>query len=91
MRPAFQLGAVVALKSGSRDKTVVAIIEGGEGYNVAWEDDHGTPHSQYYPAEALELASVQSERKRQGAEAENREARRVMDEAGDAVMRRYFG
>jgi hypothetical protein len=74
----FQLGAVVALKSGSRDKTVVAIIEGGEGYNVAWEDDHGKPHTEYYPAAALELAGAHRERKRLEAEAENREERRVM-------------
>jgi hypothetical protein len=90
VRPTFQLGNVVVLKSGSRDRTVVAVIERGKGYNVAWEDDSGTPHTQYYPAEALELASAQRERQRQEAEAENREARRVMDEAGDAVMRRYF-
>ena len=57
----FQLGAVVVLTSGSKDKTVVAIIEGGKGYNVAWEDDHGTPHTMYYPAEALELASARDE------------------------------
>jgi uncharacterized protein YodC (DUF2158 family) len=88
--PAFQLGNVVALKSGSRDRTVTAVIEDGEGYNVAWEDDHGAPQERYYPAEALELASVQRERQRQEGEAENRKARRVVDEAGATVARRYF-
>jgi hypothetical protein len=87
----FQLGAVVVLKSGSKDKTVVAIIEGGKGYNVAWEDDYGTPHTMYYPAEALELGSAQRERQRLEAERENAEARRAMDEAGSAVAGRYFG
>jgi hypothetical protein len=91
MRPTFRLGAVVALKSGSLDKTVTAVIEDGEGYNVAWEDAQGTPHERYYPAEALEFASVQRERQLQESETENREARRAMDRAGEAVAKRYFG
>jgi hypothetical protein len=43
--------------------TVHDVIERSEGYNVTWEDDNGTPHTQYCPAEAMELASVQRERK----------------------------
>jgi len=91
MRPVFHRGDVVRLMSGSCDKTVVEIIEDGEGYNVAWDDDHGTPHEHYYPGEALELASEQFERKRREVEDRDRDARRANDAAGNAMMRRYLG
>lgn len=81
----FQLGNVVALKCGSKDKVVVGIVEGGKGYNVAWEDDNGTPHAAYYPAEALELASAHRQRKRLQAERENEELRLVMDSASHHI------